>query len=111
MSIVTSTITTSTPAGTLTYESTAAPTQSGISSSCTDYYLVRASDTCYSIQDQYMSFTLDQFYSWNPLVFLDLELCFLPKLLILDCTVLFLQAVWDYCLDTTCVWHQEAQLL
>ncbi|KAJ6025073.1 hypothetical protein N7540_005870 [Penicillium herquei] len=66
VSTVTSATTTYVPAGTLTYDSTAAPTQSGISSSCTDYYLVQEGDTCYSIQDDYMTFTLDEFYSWNP---------------------------------------------
>ncbi|KAH8435172.1 LysM peptidoglycan-binding domain-containing protein, partial [Aspergillus melleus] len=55
-----------TPAGTLTYSGTAAPTQSGIDSGCSKYYLVRSDDTCYIIQDKFMTFTLEQFYSWNP---------------------------------------------
>ncbi|OJJ86302.1 putative LysM domain protein [Aspergillus glaucus CBS 516.65] len=61
-----STTATPTPAGTLTYSGTAAPTQSGVSSSCEKYYLVQKSDTCYTIQDSFTSFTLQQFYSWNP---------------------------------------------
>lgn len=43
-----------------------APVQSGIISSCRDYHLVENGDSCYEIQNQYMNFTLDQFYSWNP---------------------------------------------
>ncbi|OQE21530.1 hypothetical protein PENFLA_c014G03370 [Penicillium flavigenum] len=60
-----STTATPTPAGTLTYSGTAAPTQSGVSSSCKKFYLVQESDTCYTIQDSFASFTLQQFYSWN----------------------------------------------
>ncbi|KAJ6153352.1 hypothetical protein N7497_007671 [Penicillium chrysogenum] len=55
-----------TPAGTLSYSGTAAPTQSGIAKSCTKYHLVQNGDSCNSIQDKYMTFTLGQFYSWNP---------------------------------------------
>ncbi|CAG8030773.1 unnamed protein product [Penicillium salamii] len=64
--ISSSTTATSTPAGTLTYSGTAAPTQSGVFSSCKSYYLVQDSDTCNTIQDKLMTFTLGQFYSWNP---------------------------------------------
>ncbi|CAG8250537.1 unnamed protein product [Penicillium salamii] len=62
----TSTTATSMPAGTLTYSGTAAPTQSGVFSSCKNYYLVQDGDTCNTIQDNLMTFTLGQFYSWNP---------------------------------------------
>ncbi|KAJ5404288.1 hypothetical protein N7509_004159 [Penicillium cosmopolitanum] len=58
--------TTPTPAGTLTYSGTAAPTQSGITSDCKKYYEVLENDTCNTIQDKFMGFTLQQFYSWNP---------------------------------------------
>ncbi|KAB8246220.1 hypothetical protein BDV35DRAFT_231250 [Aspergillus flavus] len=54
------------PPGTITYSGTAAPTQSGVSSSCAKYHLVHPGDTCYTIQDEYGDFTLEQFYSWNP---------------------------------------------
>ncbi|KAJ5117807.1 hypothetical protein N7448_011439 [Penicillium atrosanguineum] len=64
--ISSSTTATPTPAGTLTYSGMAAPTQAGISSSCTKYYLVQGGDTCYTIQNSFMAFTLEQFYSWNP---------------------------------------------
>ncbi|CAG8907921.1 unnamed protein product [Penicillium egyptiacum] len=57
-----------TPAGTLSYSGTSAPTQSGIAKSCTKYHLVQNGDSCNSIQDQYMTFTLSQFYSWNPAI-------------------------------------------
>lgn len=53
-------------ASTITVNGTAAPVQTGLTKSCTKYHLVKNGDTCYSIQDQYMGFTLDQFYSWNP---------------------------------------------
>ncbi|CAI7571824.1 unnamed protein product [Penicillium glandicola] len=56
------------PAGTLSYSGTAAPTQSGIAKSCTKYHLVQNGDSCNSIQDKYMTFTLSQFYSWNPAI-------------------------------------------
>ncbi|KAL4966219.1 LysM peptidoglycan-binding domain-containing protein [Aspergillus stella-maris] len=51
------TVTTSfaTPAGTITYSGTVAPVQSGISLSCTEYYLVAEGDTCYTIQDHFLS--------------------------------------------------------
>lgn len=58
--------TTTEPAGTLTYSGTAAPTQSGVASSCKEYYLVKDDDTCLTIQSQFMDFTLQQFYKWNP---------------------------------------------
>ncbi|KAK5807559.1 hypothetical protein VI817_001817 [Penicillium citrinum] len=64
--IIVTTTTAKTPAGTLTYDGTAAPTQSGMPTSCSKYYLVQKGDTCYVIQDKYMSFTLGQFYAWNP---------------------------------------------
>ncbi|KAB8229013.1 uncharacterized protein BDW43DRAFT_322438 [Aspergillus alliaceus] len=54
------------PPGTITYSSIAAPTQSGVASSCTKYHLVHPGDTCYTTQDKYGAFTLEQFYSWNP---------------------------------------------
>ncbi|KAJ5190317.1 uncharacterized protein N7498_009302 [Penicillium cinerascens] len=57
-----------TPAGTITYNGTAAPVQTGLTSNCILYHLVQNGDTCYSIQDQYMDFTLAQFYSWNPAI-------------------------------------------
>lgn len=58
--------TTTKPPGTLTYSGTAAPTQSGVASSCKEYYLVKDDDTCLTIQSQFMDFTLQQFYKWNP---------------------------------------------
>ncbi|KAE8377267.1 hypothetical protein BDV26DRAFT_281995 [Aspergillus bertholletiae] len=54
------------PPGTITYSGIAAPTQRGVASSCTKYHLVHPGDTCYTIQDEYGAFTLEQFYSWNP---------------------------------------------
>ncbi|KAK6824322.1 hypothetical protein RU639_005153 [Aspergillus parasiticus] len=56
----------SSPPGSVTYSGTAAPTQSGLTSSCTKYHLVHLRDTCYTIQDEYGNYTLEQFYSWNP---------------------------------------------
>ncbi|KAK3944406.1 peptidoglycan-binding lysin subgroup [Diplogelasinospora grovesii] len=58
----TTTTTTSTrPAG-------PSPTQDGLVSTCQNFYKVASGDTCQKIVDQYGTFTLDQFYSWNPAV-------------------------------------------
>ncbi|KAL4938538.1 hypothetical protein BDV06DRAFT_225905 [Aspergillus oleicola] len=62
----TSAIVSATPASTVTFSGTAAPVQSSVASSCTKYHYVRNGDSCNSIQDQYMNFTLAQFYTWNP---------------------------------------------
>lgn len=44
------------------------PTQSGIASDCKTYHLVKSGNTCQGIVDTYHTFTLSQFYSWNPAV-------------------------------------------
>lgn len=44
------------------------PTQEGISSDCKRYHLVKAGNSCQGIVDTYGTFTLSQFYSWNPAV-------------------------------------------
>ncbi|KAH7014605.1 uncharacterized protein B0I36DRAFT_369543 [Microdochium trichocladiopsis] len=44
------------------------PVQDGIASDCQRYHLVKSGDGCQKIVDQYKSFTLQQFYSWNPAV-------------------------------------------
>ncbi|KAL2060599.1 hypothetical protein VTL71DRAFT_9240 [Oculimacula yallundae] len=44
------------------------PTQSGITSSCNNYYKVVSGDTCQGIVDKYGTFSLSSFYSWNPSV-------------------------------------------
>ncbi|ETS88169.1 hypothetical protein PFICI_01997 [Pestalotiopsis fici W106-1] len=66
------TTTTSTTITTSTTTSTATgptPTQSGISAKCNSYYLVQTGDYCQKIVDDYGdTFTLQQFYSWNPAV-------------------------------------------
>ncbi|KAL4981676.1 LysM domain protein [Aspergillus falconensis] len=62
----TSTLTTATTT-TATYSGgIPSPTQSGLISTCNDYYYVQNGDTCYDIQDLYGDFTLSQFYTWNP---------------------------------------------
>ncbi|RYO12263.1 hypothetical protein AA0111_g12605 [Alternaria arborescens] len=43
------------------------PIQTGMVSSCDEFYLVVKDDTCYNIAEKY-SITLDQFYAWNPAV-------------------------------------------
>ncbi|KAE8141300.1 hypothetical protein BDV38DRAFT_279203 [Aspergillus pseudotamarii] len=63
---ITATTRTSDHPGTITYSGIVAPTQNGVTSSCTKYHLVQLRDTCYTIQDEYGSYTLEQFYSWNP---------------------------------------------
>ncbi|KAJ6068825.1 hypothetical protein N7499_010712 [Penicillium canescens] len=57
-----------TPAKTITYNGTDAPVQTAVTNGCTQYHQVENGDTCHSIQDRYMSFTLAQFYSWNPAI-------------------------------------------
>ncbi|KAJ9211201.1 hypothetical protein DTO166G4_7227 [Paecilomyces variotii] len=42
------------------------PTQSGLVGACNEYYYVKSTDTCYTIQDLYLDFTLNEFYTWNP---------------------------------------------
>ncbi|KAI4089539.1 MAG: hypothetical protein LQ339_008532 [Xanthoria mediterranea] len=44
------------------------PVQSGISSQCKQYYKVQDGDTCAGIVNKYHTFTLADFYSWNPAV-------------------------------------------
>jgi hypothetical protein len=44
-----------------------APTQSGITSSCTEYYVVVSGDSCAAIEAKY-SITFAQFYAWNPAI-------------------------------------------
>lgn len=44
-----------------------APTQTGITSSCTKYYTVQSGDSCYAIETQY-SITFAQLYQWNPAI-------------------------------------------
>jgi hypothetical protein len=49
-----------------TYNGTDAPVETALTSGCTQYHQVQNGDNCHSIQDKYMSFTLAQFFSWNP---------------------------------------------
>ncbi|KAF4548991.1 Hypothetical protein D9617_24g017050 [Elsinoe fawcettii] len=44
------------------------PVQSGITSGCKNFYLVQPGDFCQKIVDQYGTFTINQFYTWNPAV-------------------------------------------
>jgi hypothetical protein len=44
------------------------PTQTGITSDCKRYYQAVSGDTCQKIVDSYGTFTLSQFYAWNPAV-------------------------------------------
>lgn len=44
------------------------PVQSGIASNCQRYHLVKSGDSCQAIVDQYKTFSLTQFYGWNPAV-------------------------------------------
>ncbi|KAH8707645.1 hypothetical protein GQ44DRAFT_763543 [Phaeosphaeriaceae sp. PMI808] len=43
------------------------PIQTGMVSSCDEFYLVVKDDTYYNITEKY-SITLDQFYAWNPAI-------------------------------------------
>ncbi|KAH8768227.1 LysM domain-containing protein [Diaporthe sp. PMI_573] len=64
----TSTSSTSTSTQTTTTPSGPSPTQAGITSDCKSFYKVATGDTCQKIVDLYGTFTLDDFYSWNPAV-------------------------------------------
>ncbi|MCJ1468156.1 hypothetical protein MMC07_006784 [Pseudocyphellaria aurata] len=44
------------------------PQQPGVISTCVSYYKVQAGDGCQAIVDKNSTFTLDDFYSWNPAV-------------------------------------------
>ncbi|OCL13420.1 carbohydrate-binding module family 50 protein [Glonium stellatum] len=44
------------------------PEQSGIASNCKAYYKVQSGDSCSGIVNKYHTFTLQDFYSWNPAV-------------------------------------------
>lgn len=68
--------TTTTPSKTTSVSTGPSPEQTGITSSCKSYYLVESGDTCQAIVDTYKSFTLAQFYSWNPAVHSDCSLLF-----------------------------------
>ncbi|ETS75314.1 hypothetical protein PFICI_12258 [Pestalotiopsis fici W106-1] len=57
----TTTVTKSTPAR-------PSPTQDGIAANCQRYHLASSGDTCQKLVNQYGTFTLDQFYAWNPAV-------------------------------------------
>lgn len=57
----TTTTTTTPPAG-------PSPTQDGIVANCQRYHLAGSGDSCQKIVDQYGTFTLAQFYAWNPAV-------------------------------------------
>ncbi|KAM5453917.1 hypothetical protein MaudCBS49596_002542 [Microsporum audouinii] len=42
--------------------------QGGIATDCQRYHQVKSGDSCQNIVDTYKTFTLNQFYSWNPAV-------------------------------------------
>ncbi|KAF2207641.1 carbohydrate-binding module family 50 protein [Cercospora zeae-maydis SCOH1-5] len=44
------------------------PTQGGLTPDCQSFYLVQSGDFCQGIVDQYGTFSLSQFYSWNPAI-------------------------------------------
>ncbi|KAJ3957265.1 hypothetical protein N0V92_006176 [Colletotrichum tropicale] len=45
---------------------TASPQQTGIPTSCQNYYQAQADDTCTTVLDVYDYITEEQFFSWNP---------------------------------------------
>lgn len=53
--------------GTVTSVSTPTPTQQGMATGCTVFYVAKAGDTCSVIASDY-DITLSQFYTWNPAV-------------------------------------------
>ncbi|KAF2226561.1 hypothetical protein BDZ85DRAFT_246993 [Elsinoe ampelina] len=44
------------------------PTQAGLDSQCQRFHLATDGDTCQGIIDKYRTFSLQQFYAWNPAV-------------------------------------------
>ncbi|ESZ90355.1 LysM domain-containing protein [Sclerotinia borealis F-4128] len=63
-----STATTLTTSATATTTAAPSPTQSGLVSKCNAFYKVVSGDECQAIVDSYGTFTLADFYSWNPAV-------------------------------------------
>lgn len=63
----TTTTTVSTTASVTSSVSVPGPTQTGITSSCTQYYLVQSGDTCDSIVAEF-DITITEFEEWNPAV-------------------------------------------
>lgn len=53
---------------TTTIASGPSPTQSGLDPDCQRFYFVESGDTCSGIVSTYGTFTLSQFYNWNPAV-------------------------------------------
>ncbi|KAF8851534.1 hypothetical protein BDZ45DRAFT_545181, partial [Acephala macrosclerotiorum] len=45
----------------------AAPSQPGISTACTEYYVTKSGDSCGSIEDAF-GITFAQFFPWNPAI-------------------------------------------
>ncbi|KAL8729757.1 MAG: hypothetical protein Q9181_004893 [Wetmoreana brouardii] len=60
--------TTSSPTTTTQTPTGPSPEQSGINAQCKQFYKVESGDTCAGIVDKYHTFTLGDFYSWNPAV-------------------------------------------
>ncbi|KAL5316128.1 hypothetical protein ACEPPN_017006 [Leptodophora sp. 'Broadleaf-Isolate-01'] len=66
---VTGTPTSTSPAVTTTAAPAGpSPTQDGIVADCKKYHIAVSGDTCQKIVDTYKTFSLTQFYSWNPAV-------------------------------------------
>ncbi|KID91348.1 LysM domain-containing protein [Metarhizium guizhouense ARSEF 977] len=69
------------------------PTQAGIIQSCSKYYQAASGDTCQGILDKFQSFSLSDFYTWNPAVKA-------------DCTGLW--AGYYYCVGIPISFHARA---
>ncbi|RYP74297.1 hypothetical protein DL771_003118 [Monosporascus sp. 5C6A] len=88
-----------TPSSTTTTTSTGtpgpSPTQTGIVSNCNRWHHAVSGDTCAGIVSTYDSFSLTQFYNWNPAVGANCESLWLGYWYCIDLTL---------SLDTRCIW-------
>ncbi|KAI1151806.1 hypothetical protein F4825DRAFT_451089 [Nemania diffusa] len=64
----TTTTSSTTSSPTITGTPKPSPTQDGLIASCTTFYLAASGDTCTKIVNLYGTFTLSDFYAWNPAV-------------------------------------------
>lgn len=62
------TATSSTQSSKPTAGSKPSPTQSGLAQDCTAFYQAKSGDTCEKIVTSYETFSLDDFFRWNPAV-------------------------------------------
>lgn len=91
---------------TMTTATAPAPTQNGLTSDCKSYYKVKSGDGCQGIVDMYGTFTLSDFYGWNPYVASTICMTEVP----LTETVLLGMTAMVCSVDTMSAWVQAQHL-